>query len=288
MLVSFSNSGQFGNAYLASAYRIAHALEYNYSLRCYDLGGYLKYLKNPEPEGSVTFGSETTAKIAEAAFAALRLVNKSPVLNFGNFALHRDKVGVSSLPPELLAKHGLEKKFIHRGWRFRDREALNRNADAVRRILGLKFETEQTQSSARDLKSETRVNLIGVHVRRGDYADFHSGKYFFEDSTYLRMAGEAIDRMGMPKEKTIICGLSNTRLDWPSEFEGIRVMTPGKDWLSDIEFLSHCDLIIGPPSTFSGAASFIGDVRWFQIKDRNASFDATKVGTYLQSGIRLD
>jgi hypothetical protein len=79
----------------------------------------------------------------------------------------------------------------------------------------------------------------------------------------------------------------NEALNWPTKLNGTSLTTPAGTWWEDFLCLSMCDLIIGPPSTFSGAASFAGDVKWYQIKDKESPFDIMQAHTALESGIQV-
>jgi hypothetical protein len=129
--------------------------------------------------------------------------------------------------------------------------------------------------------------VIGVHVRRGDYKTYRGGQYYFKDDTYLRIALEALQSSHMHSRDIVIVGFSNEKLDWNPSLDGCRVSTPIGEWWEDFIALSTCDLIIGPPSTFSAAASLAGNVLWYQIKDRNSRYDPAMAGTYLDSGVRV-
>jgi hypothetical protein len=91
----------------------------------------------------------------------------------------------------------------------------------------------------------------------------------------------------MHSRDVVIVGFSNEKLDWNPSLDGSRVSTPVGEWWEDFLALSMCDLIIGPPSTFSAAASLAGNVLWYQIKDRSARYDPAMARTYLDSGVRV-
>jgi hypothetical protein len=80
---------------------------------------------------------------------------------------------------------------------------------------------------------------------------------------------------------------SNEKLGWLSTLARARVLTASGSWWKDFLCLSLSDLIIGPPSTFSGTASLLGNVPWFQIKDKNSVFDPARALPCLESGIQI-
>ena len=100
--------------------------------------------------------------------------------------------------------------------------------------------------------------MVAVHVRRGDYAKWQGGKFFFDDGVYSRKMAE-IEKAFADKGKKVRfvifshepVNLANYSISSPvfkSDFNAIQ-----DQWL-----MSRCDYIMGPPSTFSLWAAFIG------------------------------
>ena len=83
---------------------------------------------------------------------------------------------------------------------------------------------------------------MGVHVRRGDYRDFEGGKYYYEDEVYDRNKA-AIEREFASKGQNV-------------QF----LMFPCRTAVEDQWMMSQCDYLMGPPSTFTMWASFMGKV----------------------------
>ena len=99
--------------------------------------------------------------------------------------------------------------------------------------------------------------LLGVHVRRGDYREFIGGKWFFDDETYVRAINECVDRLGCSR----VILFSNE----PVDYEKFRRLCKAKDIefpcgsaVQDQWMMGQCDYLIGPPSTFTWWASFLG------------------------------
>lgn len=104
-------------------------------------------------------------------------------------------------------------------------------------------------------------SVVGLHIRRGDYKTFLGGKYYFELSYYSKLIEEIKNEF--PQSKIIIC--SDEKL--PEEFkqiEGVKVSE--SDFLTDLFLLSNCRYIIGPPSTFSLLAGYIGDSNLMHVE----------------------
>jgi hypothetical protein len=105
--------------------------------------------------------------------------------------------------------------------------------------------------------------VVGVHRRRGDYAGWHGGRYLYTDAEYAATMRGVAELLG-PGVGFMIC--SNE--DWEADSFGDLQVAPGPGHpVQDLEALAQCDFIIGPPSTFSAWASFMGEVPRYQIAD---------------------
>lgn len=87
--------------------------------------------------------------------------------------------------------------------------------------------------------------VVGIHKRRGDYRMWRSGIYCYGDDVYGRVMGEMRKVLGAERE---------VRFEIFSDEESRR--SPEDDQ----HLMSQCDYLIGPPSTFSTWASFMGRV----------------------------
>lgn len=107
---------------------------------------------------------------------------------------------------------------------------------------------------------ESAEIVVGVHIRRGDYKDWNGGKFYYELSGYKNfMERVAILFQG----KRVAFFISSNEWFDVTMFSGLscyrhRKGVPAGDVL-DLHSLSCCDYIIGPFSTYSRWASFIGE-----------------------------
>lgn len=109
---------------------------------------------------------------------------------------------------------------------------------------------------------------VGVHARRGDYKEWWHGKYYYEDDVYLRIMKNLqsqFNAKGM-KCRFLIC--SNEPFE--TSVDGLEIFRiPNAVAIDDLYALSQCDYIIGPPSTFSQWASFVGEKPLFFMMNSN-------------------
>lgn len=98
--------------------------------------------------------------------------------------------------------------------------------------------------------------IIGVHIRRGDYKYWHDGKYYFSLEEYAKCC-ESVCNFLNKKPVFLICSNEKISLQHFKDFTVFQLSK--KSSIHDLYALSKCDYIIGPPSTFSAWASFIGE-----------------------------
>lgn len=133
-------------------------------------------------------------------------------------------------------------------WTYRDAAALEKHAEFIRAF----FQPRNVE----DAKEIWRVirdggeTIVGVHVRRGDYKDFEGGRYYYEDDVYER------------NKKAVGNGIASSGRT--PKF----VMFPYRSAVEDQWMMSQCDYLMGPPSTFTMWASFMGKVPLGIIRDR--------------------
>jgi hypothetical protein len=114
------------------------------------------------------------------------------------------------------------------------------------------------------LKNNKQI-VVGVHIRRGDYKYWMEGKYFFNDNVYLTYMwniSKDIEKEYNKKCSFII--FSNTKI---SINESDNIYKSENKWYIDHYLMSKCDFLIGPPSTFTLWASYIGKVKYFHIRN---------------------
>ena len=170
-------------------------------------------------------------------------------------------------------------------WDYTNVNGAERQADKLRAFFAPKSDYI---GKAVDFMSDIRDHesvVIGVHVRRGDYAQWHGGKFFFDDGVYSRNM-VTLERSFSEKGKKVRflvfshepVNLENYDLESPvfkSDFNAIQ-----DHWL-----MSKCDYLIGPPSTFSLWAAFMGKKLLAFIKDRDENL---KLSDFSYHGLRVE
>lgn len=177
--------------------------------------------------------------------------------------------------PEFTALAERTTVLFAQGWLFRDRTNFNKHGEAIRAY----FEPlEVFQHNVEALIGRAREScdvLVGVHIRHGDYKRFLDGKYFYEVDEYVQLM-EKVERMHPNRKvKFLIC--SNVKQS-AADFARFDFIFGNDHLIEDVYSFAKCDLILGPPSTYTMWAAFYGRVPLYMIEDINAEplFDRTQ------------
>lgn len=116
--------------------------------------------------------------------------------------------------------------------------------------------------------------VVGLHVRRTDYARWRGGKYFFSVDQYRKVITRL--RVILPNCAVLLVSddldAARTLSKEPYCFLG-----PGTP-VEDLHCLSLCDYILGPPSTFSSWAARYSVVNQYESVDPDYAFTLDSFG----------
>ena len=99
---------------------------------------------------------------------------------------------------------------------------------------------------------------IAVHIRQGDYRNWHGGNYYYAIENYLAIMRH-IDRTmnSVPFTFYIFSEVKWGRDD----FAGLPVCCEASNFLDDFVAMGRCDYVVGPPSTFATWSAFLGGAK---------------------------
>lgn len=283
MLVIVRRGGQLGNRLCLFAHVIAFAVEHQ--VRVADLvfspyeAGFKNTLRDPfcrfpaaHPSTALANPPSPAAqRLARLSYRSLRAVCRlsrktarcprcpSPLriqlkLTYGGFDMNvPDFIRLTRRTPLVLLD----------GWAFTDHTNIRRHAATVREYFQ---PVDAVREAAEFVVQRARQEcdlLIGVHIRQGDYREHWDGIHFFETSQYVRLMREVAERFAPLRVGFLVC---SNQAQEPTHFAGLPVHYGPGNLFQDLIALSLCDRIIGPLSTFSGWASFYGEVPLLNIR----------------------
>lgn len=113
--------------------------------------------------------------------------------------------------------------------------------------------------------------IVGIHVRRGDYATWNNGKYFYSLTQYHDFMKRV---KKLYNDKKVVFFISSNEKFSLSLFDDCTCYRHenSSSVILDLYSLSLCDRIIGPISTFSRWASFYGEKPLCFLTNANQEF----------------
>ena len=167
-----------------------------------------------------------------------------------------------------------------KGWQTRtDTRYLRQTLPELKRIFRPNDTIMQkAEAMVAELKKDSDM-VVGVHIRRGDYATWRNGRFFFELEEYHQFMLRVKE---LYKDKTVSFFISSNEKFPLSLFEGCRCRRFGDEpsgAILDLYTLSLCDRIMGPVSSYSRWASFIGEVPLCFLESKDQQFTADSFST---------
>jgi hypothetical protein len=159
------------------------------------------------------------------------------------------------------------------GWGFRVHDLTRKYHETFRSKYALKPEFYQDNPLWQTLTAIPRQTtaVVGVHIRRGDYQTWQGGKYCFSDQVYRRVIQTLTQQIQAREQKAcrfLIC--SNDQTSFQNDDQTLISHQP---WYLDHWLMSHCDWLVGPPSTFTAWASYGGNVPVFHLQNASGEID---------------
>ncbi|MFA7404654.1 MAG: hypothetical protein WC007_11695 [Pelobacteraceae bacterium] len=277
MVIIGKRTGQLGNRLFVFAHIIANAIEYNYEVHNPSFYGYTQYFTGTMNDFFCRYPSRSSRLHGTALQGFYyRLISKG-VLPLAKFSAISKLANVKTLDidpetypedcydmtnPDYIELATSGTLFINDPWLFRDYVNFNKHADRIRTYF---TPVEKHSSAVSSLISHARTGcelLVGVHIRQGDYKRWQNGKYYFTTSEYAAIMERFAASMPDKRITFLIC--SNEKQD-EAAFKNLNHVMGSNDALEDMYAFAQCDLLIGPPSTYTAWASFYGSVSLFSL-----------------------
>ncbi|SBW10941.1 conserved hypothetical protein [uncultured delta proteobacterium] len=152
------------------------------------------------------------------------------------------------------------------GWGFRNFELTKKYQGLFADRYSLKevFFQKNALVQTVDALKRDRATLVGVHVRRGDYKGWQNGRYYFSDDVYAKYMRSLREILHAK------CGSGCKFVVFSNEATDIKeagdIIKSSNDWYIDHHVMGKCDFLIGPPSTFTLWASYVGKTKYCHIQ----------------------
>ena len=178
-------------------------------------------------------------------------------------------------------REALERKMLrHRnivvsGWFVRYYDLFLKYRDEICELFTLDDQyTAPVKAKMQEAEQNSQDDIVrlGVHIRRGDYAQWRDGQFLFSDEVYADHINRFAD---MHPGKALHVYLSTN--DPSVSEEHFQKLCPKVcihhlqgSAPEDLFMLSECDYLIGPPSTFSMVAAMYRDIPLYRMDSADA------------------
>ena len=177
----------------------------------------------------------------------------------------------------LLAKYlaALERKMLRcrhivvSGWHVRFYDLFLKYRSEICDLFTI--DPEYTEPVRKQMQGVTGIRL-GVHIRRGDYAQWKDGIFCYDDDTYARHINRFAE---LHKGEDVHVFLSTndagvTAEKYQTLCPAVHIHHLQGNAPEDLFMLSECDFVMGPPSTFSLVAAMYRDIPLYRMDSADA------------------
>ncbi|GFO70710.1 hypothetical protein GMLC_42890 [Geomonas limicola] len=275
MVIISNKSGQLGNRLFVFAHFIANAQEYGYEISNPSFFDYAHYFANIETDYFCGFprrnsGKTVGKRLHAAYFKALKTgFSVCKALGVGN-ALFK----VMSLPkrgaelyslssPEYLRLRESTRYLFVKGWLFRDPPLFDKHAALIRDYFTPAPRHAENIARLIEKARQDCDLLVGVHIRQGDYKTWEQGRYYYRSDEYAALMRRFVGQHPGKRVRFLIC---SNEAQPKEDFAGLDVIFGNNHQFEDMYSFAQCDLLLGPPSTYTLWASFYGSVPLFVVR----------------------
>ncbi|MCC8192291.1 MAG: alpha-1,2-fucosyltransferase [Ruminococcus sp.] len=163
---------------------------------------------------------------------------------------------------KIMNKIDRSKSVFIRTYYFRNVPLLIKHQVEIRSNLIFKKEHRE---KAEQIISKIRTDyptkkIVAVHLRKGDYRTWRNGSFFFEDEEYLERMLSLVNTQGRDIHFLLISDEDVDVEYFQRNLEPYAtVSTAQGNQYEELMTLSYSDYIMGPQSTYSGMAAFLGN-----------------------------
>lgn len=278
MVLLYSQQGQLANRLWQAAYFIANAIENKYTLLHLGFAKYLEFfdencLKELQEIGGKCriIDYRTTSYQDRIVIKYANLSKEFHERGNPHFPMVKEiKVDIMDYDISQTVFQGLVKKniIIANGWIFVDPHSIRKHSEIIRRIFKPNKIFQDHINTLREQSFFKYHYVIGVHIRKADYATYFKGKWFYSDDDYISFIKQTNQLPAFKNKKIGFLLFSDEKISI-KQVNGVNLIYSSNHFIEDLYALSVCDFIIGPPSTYSSWASFYGKVPLLRLESKD-------------------
>ena len=272
MVILTQDFDGLGNQLLLTSHFIANTAEYGYELEIPSFGPHVRFFEgtaNEDFAGLPIRLHPRPGSVTALLYRALQwrwgagILRRLPQLQRGLGLRIWTEHGISGHQnvdlndPAFLDEAHSACLLIH-GWLFRDKKHFAKHRDLLRRIFRPIAVHREAVARVIAANRQAADVLVGVHIRRGDYAGWFGGAYLYDNATYCRAMRQM--QALFPTGTAVRFLLFSNETIADTDFAGFSTGRSTNHPVEDLYAMAECDYIIGPLSTYSMWASFYGRV----------------------------
>ncbi|QHT69805.1 hypothetical protein GXP67_25745 [Rhodocytophaga rosea] len=288
--------GQLGNRLFTFAHVIANSIENGYSVINPNLDQYASYFEcsstnnfNGYPISVRLFKStlfnKVTLPLDKKIIFNLASSFTNTFIKNSSIKFITDQDNDYEMNSPHFIENAKNKTVIAHGWLFRDKKNFNKHADTLRKLFKpIELHRTNVNNLIHTCRKECEI-LIGVHMRKGDYATFRGGEYYYDTTTYVSKLLNIKELLESRYNKISFLICSNEPVDVEAfTTKGLTVHLGTNHFIEDLYSLAECDYIIGPPSSYSTWASFYGNKPICILRNKEQLIKLEDFEVYLYKG----
>jgi hypothetical protein len=280
MIIINDKPGQLCNRLWAYSFFIAYAQKHSLKIYIPHFREYQQYFENLSLLANVSFNILSKPKVLDLlTFQAYRILSKllriiCRVIDLSVLNIYIDEKHWSQEHWQLTMMSRNNKIFFLGSWfHQKDVSALLEYKQQIRMLFEPAMRYRNRVDNLFTEICRRYDIIIGIHIRRGDYREFHGGAYYYDDEEY-KWYINALKNL-FPQNNVCFYLSSDQPFVKTAYCEYETVSLQNSAMVEDLYALSKCHFILGPPSSFSMWASFIGNVplRIVKYKNENIALD---------------
>ena len=286
VILDHEGGGRLANQLWSYISIYAYCLEQGYKCANPSFFPYKKYFNLPRKIDLIYISYRISKRVGHKIYGiyknAIKIMFPKKIINSGN-ALKFN--GVFYLPPSnVKSEHDKKeiekiesesyKKIYTTGWLFRNPIGIIKHRQKlIASFSPKKNTTDKIKKFIESLRADYN-EIIGIHIRQGDYKTFDQGQLFFEQKKIKKIMDDFLVAFNKDRRKVIFVICSDDDVD-EAIFSGLNIKVNRGSTVEDLFILSATDLIIGSNSTFGAFASYYGDIP-FIIFEKKINWDFYK------------
>ena len=161
------------------------------------------------------------------------------------------------------------------GWLFRNPIGIEKyRPDIIQAFKPIKKIEDRKNQIISSLKNKYQ-NIIGLHIRQGDYKKFRNGQYLIDQKRVAQICSEYLQSKNLNKKETVFLITSDGPID-PHLFSDLETHISQENAITDLFLLASTFAIIGSDSSFGHFASWYGNIPHIVLKNQAIDWEYYK------------